>query len=91
MSVIKHVTANSTVTQVGMGRNFSQVEILNRGDVEVWVRVDPAGTPASVGGDDVEVVPAMSSLVVPSRSRANTVVSFVTDGDSAALSLKGIG
>lgn len=69
----KHVTlAAGTVTTVTLDPIYvSQVEVMNRGDAEVWVRLD--GTNPAVEAEDSVVVPAKSFLVLPVSGSPVTV------------------
>lgn len=69
----KHVTlVAGTVTTVTLDPIYiSQVEVMNRGDVEVWVRLD--GTNPAVEAEDSVVVPAKSFLTLPVSGSPVTV------------------
>lgn len=90
MAAIKHGTAGSSITTLDLGQNYADVEVVNRGAVDVWIMVDANGEAFEAEGDDVDVVPAKSSLVTRSSSQRTTSVSFLSSGEDSPVSIKGL-
>jgi hypothetical protein len=77
-NIAKHATlVAATVDMVTLAQDAQQVEVINRGTVDIYFRVD--GTAPAVGGDDCEVLPAGASLIVPTPN-STTVVELISSG-----------
>jgi hypothetical protein len=84
---VKHQTLGANaVDVVTLTAKFKAVEVLNRGSVEIYFRVD--GTPPTVGGDDCFVVVPGASLQVPSLD-ASDVVRLIA-ASTCAYSVTGV-
>lgn len=74
--VSKHATlVASTEDTVTLAQDAPRVEIINRGSVDIYVRVD--GQTVVLGADDTEIVPASSTLVVETPG-TQTVVRLIS-------------
>jgi hypothetical protein len=86
-SKIKHATLGvNTADVVTFSKSFKAIEVLNRGSVEIYFRVD--GTNPTIGGDDAYVVMPGAPLQVPSL--ANPDVVRLIASASCAYSVTGV-
>lgn len=80
-------TVGGTATPVVLANIYTQVEVINRGGGDLFVRTD--GTAAVVGADENDVVPANSAAVFPvytnsqwtqgeGKRPANTTISIIS-------------
>lgn len=77
----KHATlVASTVDTVTLSLDYSQVEIVNRGTVDIWATVD--GTTPVAGADDTIFVGAGQFLVLtlPTTGAGTDVVKLISTG-----------
>jgi hypothetical protein len=84
---VKHQTLGANaVDVVTLTAKFKAVEVLNRGSVEIYFRID--GTAPTVGGDNCFVAPAGAVLQVPSL-QASDVVRLIASS-ACAYSVTGV-
>lgn len=86
--VVRHGTLTAdTVETVALGADADTVEVVNRGEDEIFFRID--GTSPTVAGDDSEVVPAGTALEVDRRASGNATVKLVSSG-AADFTVRGV-
>lgn len=86
---IQHTTlVANTAKEITLNGNYASVEVVNRDDTaEVFARLDT--TNPTVNGDDSEIIPPRSVLVIPSPKLTDpTVVRLISSG-TPAVSVKG--
>lgn len=77
MAKIRHGALEAdAVTTIDLATDFGKCEVLNRGDVDIFFRVD--GTDPEVDGDNCEVVPAGQWAVVEVTTNGPTIVKLIS-------------
>lgn len=85
---VKHGTLTpNTVATVTVGVDADYVEVVNRGEQDIYFRID--GTNPAVDGDDSEIVPAGTAFEIPRRGAGNASVKLVSTG-AAAYTVRGV-
>ena len=77
------------VTTVTFTTYYPHVEVLNRGNDDIWVRLD--GTTPTVLGDDTYVIPSLSwkDDLINSGTSGETIVELISNS-SVAFTVEGI-
>lgn len=75
-----NTTAN-VVTTITFDTYYPKIEIINRGDTDLWIRAD--GTNPTVAGDECDIIPAHSYKDnIVNKNDANTIIKIIS---SAAI------
>lgn len=86
--VVRHETLTPNIAAtVSLGVDADYVEVLNRGAFDLYFTID--GTTPTIGGNDVEIVPAGTALEVSRKAPGNATVKLVAPG-SVAFTVRGV-
>lgn len=84
----KHGTlVAATVTTVTLDKDYDSVEVLNRGTVDLWLRVD--GVDPVVAADDTYVCVGGGFVILPVPTAGSTDVKLISTG-TPAYSVAGV-
>lgn len=85
----KHATLTAgTVDTVTLGRNYTAVEVVNRGSDAIYFNANAEPDP-TVEGDNTYVVPAGGALMARMWSGTTTVVKLIS-ASATAYSVQGV-